>query len=298
MINGILGQYINGNARVTILTNGTKIREIDGDTYEPAFPESMDVKICNRCNNGCSFCYANSTPDGKLGCLKWEFFKTLNPYTEIAVGGGNPLEHPALTSFLFELRNLGLIPNLTVHQNHFLGQYDYVKSLMDRELVFGVGVSVQHVTDELIEKLSTSANFVVHVIAGVMPIHELRKLYNHNIKLLVLGYKDLGRGKLETQAHAMSVGNEIEKFENELRANMDKFTVVSFDNLAIRQLHVQSWMTPEQWERFYLGDDGTCSMYVDLVRGEFASSSVSETYYPITDNIRQMFQVVKEEKAE
>lgn len=293
MTNHLLGQYRNGNAKIMMFSDGTKIRMVDGDEYVPECPESMDVKICNRCDNGCAFCYANSTPNGELGDLNQEFFKTLKAFTEIAIGGGDALEHPGLVDFLKYLRSLNLIPNLTVHQNHFVKQHEYIRSLVDQGLVFGVGVSVQHVTDELLELLAEDTNYVVHSIAGVLPIEELRKLYDHNIKLLVLGYKTVGRGISYFSRDTMQ---KVVDFGEEIHNNLDKFAVVSFDNLAINQLEVQDWMSEEEWQSFYLGDDGQHSMYVDLVKGEFASSSVSSKYYPLMDDVRDMLELVRKEK--
>lgn len=291
----ILGQYQNGNARIMIFEDGTKIRAVDGIEYIPECPESMDVKICNRCNNNCSFCYANSTIHGELGELKREFFKTLKPYTEIAIGGGNPLEHPGLVSFLGWLREMNLIPNLTVHQNHFVSCFEGLNHLLTKRLIYGLGVSVQHVTPDLLWKLGSNSNIVVHAIAGVMSIDELRKLYNKNIKLLVLGYKNKGRGTIESCGEIEQINSAIKAFGEELKNNVDKFNVVSFDNLAISQLNVKDWMSEEEWETFYLGDDGKHSMYVDLVRGEFASSSVSDKYYPLMDEVSDMLKVVRNE---
>lgn len=63
--------YQNGNYTVKLNTeNGTKIRENDLDFFDAEFPESADVKITNRCSNGCSFCFVKgtkiSTPEGKV----------------------------------------------------------------------------------------------------------------------------------------------------------------------------------------------------------------------------------------
>ena len=61
-------RYQNGNYTVTIDTrNGTKIRENDLDFFEAAFPESMDIKITNRCNMNCPMCHEDSKCDGAHG---------------------------------------------------------------------------------------------------------------------------------------------------------------------------------------------------------------------------------------
>ena len=75
------------------------------------------------------------------------------------------------------------------------------------------------------------------------------------------------------------------------------FRVISFDNLAIRQLNVKSLMTEDEWNRFYMGDDGGFTMYVDAVREEYAVCSISDNRHKITNDIREMFGVVQAERA-
>ena len=42
-----------------------------------------------------------------------------------------------------------------------------------------------------------------------------------------------------------------------------------------------------------MGDDGTATMYVDMVKGEYAKSSTSTERYPIEDNIIPMFEKIR-----
>jgi len=48
-----IGSYKNGNYVVHMFDDGTKIRANSLDFFSAAFPESMDMKICNRCDMGC-----------------------------------------------------------------------------------------------------------------------------------------------------------------------------------------------------------------------------------------------------
>ena len=50
---------------------------------------------------------------------------------------------------------------------------------------------------------------------------------------------------------------------------------LGFDNLAIEQLGIKDLVGDEKWKGIYLGDEGTCSMYIDAVKGEFARTSRS-----------------------
>ena len=96
----LIGRYTNGNYNVSIFEDGTKIRENELDSLDPNFPENIDLKITDFCDAGCLYCHENSTKNGLHGDLDVAFIETLKPYTELAIGGGNPLDHPSLVPFL------------------------------------------------------------------------------------------------------------------------------------------------------------------------------------------------------
>ena len=295
--------YKNGNYTVKLdLSTGTKIRENDLSFFAPEKPESMDIKITNCCDMGCPMCHEDSKPDGKHGdILNVPFIDTLLPYTELAIGGGNPLSHPQIIPFLYQLRDKKLIANMTVNQKHFLENKDFLKSLCDNKLIYGLGVSITSVTDELISSLKEFPNAVLHVINGMITMLELERLSGNDFKVLILGYKNFRRGEKYYEKN----NERVDELKNDLDTYLFPeiihngwFKVVSFDNLAIKQLHIQEQMPKEQWDKFYMGDDGGFTMYVDMVNGEFAKSSVSTKRYSITDNIVNMFNIVREENHE
>ena len=80
---------------------------------------------------------------------------------------------------------------------------------------------------------------------------------------------------------------------------INHFHVVSFDNLALEQLNVKRLLSKEQWDSFYMGDDGTYTFYIDLVNEMFGESSLitKDKMYPITNNITEMFQTIRDKKA-
>lgn len=295
----LLGKVKNGNYTMELWSDGTKIRETDDDKFIPETIESMDIKITNCCEMACPFCHENSTPDGKHGdILNIPFLDSLLPYTELAIGGGNPVSHPDIFPFLVELQKRKLIANMTVNQYHFLKYKDDLKKLCDNKLIYGLGISLTDPNDEFIEAIKEFPNAVIHVINGVHPIGQLERLKDLNLKILILGYKEFRRGKTLYEDFASRVSIEGNKdllygYLPEIIA-YNWFDVVSFDNLAIEQLNVRRLMSEEQWNEFYLGGDGRFTMYVDMVNREFAKSSVSTERWPITNDIKEMFEKVKE----
>lgn len=296
--------YQNGNYTVSLnLENGTKIRENDLSFFDAEFPESADVKITNRCSNGCSFCHEGSTKDGKhsdaLHSPVWDSF---HPYSEIALGGGNLMEYPDLVPLLERLKTLKLVPNITVHQTDFENSFDLIKSLSDKKLVYGVGVSLNHATPEFIEKMKQIPNGVIHVINGIVNMIDLMDLANNNLKILILGYKTVRRGE---KLYQSNVGYAIDKRKTLLYNKLEEilndqwFDVVSFDNLAIKQLMPQRFVSREYWESCYMGEDydtmTSASMYIDLVENEFACNSCDVDHrFKIGDKtVTEMYQFLK-----
>lgn len=292
----ILCKYWNGNYAVVMYDDGTKMRICPGDEFRPVFPESMDLKITNYCNMGCQMCHENSNIYGEHGdILHLPFIDTLSPYMEIAIGGGNPLSHPDLVPFLHKLKDHRAIPNMTINQNHFLRENDFVRYLYDHKMIYGLGVSMtEKPTDPFIYYISQYPNAVVHVIAGVVNIDDLKRLKDKGLNLLILGYKRFRRGSAYYDSYSEKVNKKISDLYDRLEEILGWFDVVSFDNLAIEQLNVKRLMSDDEWERFYMGDDGTFTMYVDAVNQEFAVSSVSENRFPLENNIMKMFSKVKE----
>jgi len=293
-MNRMIGNYQNGNYSVCIYEDGTKIRETEDDEFLASFPECMDVKITNYCDMGCPYCHENSTTDGLHGdILNQKFINTLKPYTELALGGGNPLSHPNLEEFLILLRSKRIIANITINQKHFIDNYDWVKSLCDRKLIHGLGVSFTNANEDFIKKILSIDNVVLHVINGVVNIDELMKLGSKGIKVLILGYKEFRKG---IEYHSSTVEESKVDMYYALDDITKLFKVVSFDNLALKQLNVKRLMSDEDWSEFFMGDDGKFTMYIDLVEQKFANNSTSIIRYDLLDDVVNMFEVVKNNK--
>ena len=291
----VLGSYKNGNYNVKIFKDGTKIRFNKLDNLTPEKPESMDLKICNRCDIGCPMCHENSVKDGAIGdILNMKFLETLLPYTEIAIGGGNPLEHPDLIPFLKKCKDLKLIPSMTVNQIHFMKEQQLIKFLVEEQLIYGLGISLVSANDKFLNAVSQYPNAVIHLINGVHQISEIEKLFNRDLKILILGYKEFRRGKDYYSPEVEQLKKDTFNF---LPNMVGRFKVISFDNLALQQLDCKRLLTSEEWQKFYMGNDGHFTMYIDAVNKEFARSSTSTLRYKLTDDIKEMFDTVRAEVA-
>lgn len=294
----LLGIYNNGNFTAKIFSDGTKVRETEDDEFKAAFAENMDIKISNYCDMGCKFCHEGSTRNGKHGdILNEKFIDTLHPYQEVALGGGDATSHPDLIPFLQKLKDKKVIVNMTVNQKHFEQKQDLIKRLVDEKLIYGIGVSLVNPTNEFISLVKQYSNAVIHVINGVLRPLDIEILADNDLKILILGYKHLRRGnEWYREEHENIVSKQMWLKEN-LVDIINHFKVVSFDNLAIEQLDVQRLMSKEEWDEFYMGDDGTMTYYIDMVERKFARSSTADfaKRYDLMDSVDVMFQKIVSE---
>lgn len=288
--------YKNGNYIVCIMNDGTKIRKTDYDEFIPSFAENCDVKITSKCSIGCPFCYEGCTMDGKHADLfKYPFINSLHPYTEMALNG-NDMDHPDLEKFLAFLKEKKVFTNITVQQNQFLNNIEKLREYSENKLVYGIGVSYSHYDDDFISKVKEFPNAVLHTINGILTTEDLNRLKGNGLKMLVLGYKNLQRGKTYKETHSFSTRYHQKCLYDRLPMIIDEnwFKLISFDNLAIEQLEVKRLLSDDKWEEFYMGDDGRYTFYIDMVAGKFAKNSLSQERYDIGDKtVDEMFDIIR-----
>lgn len=284
-MNKELYHYKNGNYDVSIFSDGSKIRTIPDDIIpSPDFPESIDVKITDYCDAGCSFCHEMSTRKGIHADVDilLSTLEQLPPGIELAIGGGNPISHPNIIEILSTFKNRGLICNITVNQKHLVEDEnrDLIFKLIDEDLIKGIGVSYSSdfYLPYIKEISDRTDNMVFHVIMGINPVSDIKKLCefsNKTCKILCLGYKQFGFGS-SYYLKSKKIDDTIYEWYTCLASEFKNSNlVISFDNLAIRQLNLKRFFTDKAWSKFYMGDDFVYTMYIDGVKKQYAPSSTS-----------------------
>jgi len=304
--------YKNGNYQVTITDDGVKTREtfIETDKFNPEFPEQSDIKITNKCDlsrfgGNCQFCHENSNPNGKHANLELllEKFRGLPNGYEIAAGGGEVFAHQGFIDFLKEIKRRNLIGNATVNELHLNIRKKELEYCLSEKLINGLGVSyrAENSNHDALYEISKYRFSIIHVIAGIDSVEDVSELVEklHTKNILILGYKDFRRGAAFHARHP-SVDKNIAMWYNQLPVFVAKVNslggIVSFDNLAIKQLNVRRILSEEQWNSFYQGEDGlqSASMYIDAVEQKFALNSCAEERFDYKETIIEMFEFLKE----
>lgn len=285
---GVLATYENGNHYTAMLTDGTRIRETvdpDEDHFTYDFPENFDICITKYCDGGCPYCHEGATKKGRHGdIMNMAFVDTLTPGTEVAIGGGNALDHPDLIPFLQKLKKRGVLPNLTVNQLHLKKNKALLKRLVEDKLVYGIGVSLMNSSDkedfEIVDELGN--NVVLHVINGILSPKDEKAIKGR--KTLILGYKTLRRGQDWLDKEEPSIRKNMEWLKENLNSLSKETKVMSFDCLAIKQLDPRKELgiSDKDWDLLFQGDDYSIqasTLYIDAVARQVARAST----HPIAD---------------
>lgn len=299
-MSNLLGTYVNGNTIVAMYDDGTKVRYTkDGESPAPEYPESMDLKITNCCDLGCPMCAEQSSPDGAHADLNDPLLDSIKPCTELAIGGGNPLSHPQFSDFLHRMEAKGVICNLTVNAVHFMQNAGLIGNLAEHGLVHGIGVSIpEHIPDGLLDELKMYPNAVVHTIAGVTPWTVYEALADHDLNVLILGFKAKGKGFDYFMNHIWSVITNRQDLKRDLLNMKHHFRAIAFDNLAVKQFSLKDILSPDEFNELYMGDDGEFTMYIDLVTGKYGKSSTHELRDIDAGTVTELFQNLKEDANE
>lgn len=292
--------YKNGNYSVTIFSDGTKIR--CSDNPKPDYPESIDIKITNKCDGDCSYCHESSTPDGKKFNVKKaiELFNQVPIPIELAIGGGNPLTcEQDIIHWYFKNHDYESHSgahhyfNMTVNAKH-------IKRMSERlHFINALGISYdskyhKDIVEFRDKTLIDKEKIIIHMIAGLHTMEDVKRVKKDFNKVLVLGYKFRGRGK---NANPTTVLSKLLTWKDKYWDFGGYNHIIAYDNLAVEQLDLAKRINPKVWEQTYMGRDGEFSMYLDLVENKFAASSTSETQYDIgSKTIKEMFKEVRNEK--
>lgn len=299
--------YSNGNYYVTRQgSTMTKRCFRVGEDFIPEFPDSIDLKISNRCSIGCPYCHEKSEGNGKIAKFE-EIVEHLSSLPtkgiEIAIGGGNVLEDKESIQLLDKLikwfssrRNL---VNITLSEKSItpksIGILNDLKVNWSNTKM-GLGISLgPDITEERLKDLSSSVLqqtwswdwlIVFHVILGLIPLSILKLILSDNYlfpsynRILFLGYKQYGRAKNTDLPESLPTFETIIKRKiiegREVSDGMLYRKVLGFDNLAIEQLNLSGSFLDSSFRDIYLGPDFSCSMYVDAVNGQFAKNSTSD----------------------
>lgn len=271
----------------TLLTKGwegpKKYRfSLDGGEVEPqkAFsPELLDIKITDYCTYGCDFCYQGSTKAGKHAPLETlleavDLLKGMK-VMEVAIGGGEPTEHPFLNEFLRGLNAAGITPNLTTKNPEWVQKYFKGQSWDERHNL-GIGLSISS-AKEILDRNSLGHHAVTyHAVLGATHPADLFDILMKAPRVLLLDWKSTGRGAKGPKYPVGEWVNVVKavkalKVAKDVDGDGYEWTIGIDTPLAAKYAKDLQAMGVDH--TFYETQEGKFSAYWDLVKGQIGPSS-------------------------
>lgn len=131
--------YFNGKTMRFYIDENKDITELE-------YPEFYDIKLTNRCEGKCSYCYQDSREqlcDYEAVVKLTKFFTSMNenqkPF-QIAYGGGEPTLHYQFHNIMRLTRAFGISPNYTT--NGMFVKEKYSKEIIETTKKYCEGVAV------------------------------------------------------------------------------------------------------------------------------------------------------------
>jgi hypothetical protein len=240
-------------------------------------PELVDVSIADYCVTGCAYCYRGSTPQGGWASVEQvrAVISALRGIgtTEIAIGGGEPLQHPEIWKILedFWTREDGPYLHVTTRELGWLQVPAQRQLMLDRVTAFGFSVDTARQAKTVIDAFAAegvASRVKLQVIAGVMSTSQVRETLDvageHDVGVLLLGYKETGRGSSVRTRHVLAP----EILQHDTGAS------VGIDTVLAQQW--APWLAEHAWPGSYTLQEGAFSCFIDAVSGKLYRSSFEQ----------------------
>lgn len=189
--------------------------------WKESGPELLDVSITNYCERGCDFCYRSSNPNGNF--MSVDLYKKILENAkkagafQIAIGGGNPNQHPFFIEILKLTREYGIIPSYTTNGQGMTNEI-YEAS---KKYAGAVAVSWYFPYDDA-KKVIRNCHLYkipvnIHFVLDAENVDDARELLNdeciENVNAIIfLSYKPVG----DIKRKVLKGIPEVDKFIEEL----------------------------------------------------------------------------------
>jgi MoaA/NifB/PqqE/SkfB family radical SAM enzyme len=207
--------------------------------YAP-WPELADISISNHCSKACDFCYRDSSPNQSFMSLEQYQFALDSLHSEqwgnvfqVALGGGEPLEHPEFEAIIQKTIQRGIVVNFTTNGLNL----DKARAGFLKGKIGAVALSVHRLEDLIFDKIKlltdegirTNLHFVLDNQSLDEAIAILQGSFNQELQhidgVVFLTYKPKGRAILE---RCLTMDNRLEKFVSLIDGNQC-ITRIGFD---------------------------------------------------------------------
>lgn len=237
--------------------------------WSPHGPELMDISITNWCDKECSFCYNSSSSCG--GHMALDDYKNVIDQAadmgtfQVALGGGNPNQHPDFVEIIEYTTSKGLVPNYTTNGR---GLTDEILEMTSKHCGC-VAISAYPPYDEtsyaisrLIQNgIKTNVHFILDAISidtAIDWLNEPPEFLRGINAIVFLNYKPSGRNVYENRLLRHST--RLEEFFR-LATSAQRKLKVGFDACCVSGVFARTTVNTSMVDAC---DAGRFSMYVSV----------------------------------
>lgn len=209
--------------------------------WAPHGPELLDIAITNWCDKECSFCYRKSH---SLGIhMEFSDYKTIidvakeSGVHQVALGGGNPNQHPEFVDFLEYTYKSEIVPNYTTNGRGLTDSVLQASSLFCGAVAVSAYAPYDETEDAIKKLLNSKIKTNVHFLLDSRSINRAIKWLTNppdfldGINALIfLNYKPVGRKLFEKRL--LKYSPLVQEFLNLATSNVSKFKI-GFDACCV-----------------------------------------------------------------
>lgn len=253
-------------------------------------PELVDLKITDYCTFGCKYCYQGSTTLGVHATL--ESIKLIlddlaeGKVLEVAIGGGEPTQHPQFREIVAYARSKGIIPNVTTRNVWFLLEFVAEKWPEIGGVAFSIDTEVgaNHVAGAVMLATYEMTNRITAQIVDKSVQYKtnlnriLGILDEHKIRVTWLGYKTTGFGTKYIEGW----WNKPDwNFVMDVLCRYEFMHRISVDTAMLSDYKEALRTKYSGYNRTATEEEGVTSCYIDAVKRVIGASSYhEETFEP------------------
>lgn len=208
--------------------------------YSKHGPELLDVSITNWCDKSCDYCYRNSNIYGTH--LPFDDYKLILEQAQecdvfqIALGGGNPNQHPQFCEILKVTTEYGIVPSYTTNGRGL------TQEILESTKKYCGAVAVSYGDDDcfyesinllIFKKIKTNIHFILSadtIDKAIEWLKEKPKFLEKVNAIVFLNYKPVGN--LKFYKNLLNNSNKLEEFFKLISKNNFNFKI-GFDSCSI-----------------------------------------------------------------
>lgn len=266
----------------------------------PAVPNLADIKITDKCSIGCSFCYQGSTISGRPASLYGlaqvaHALRSLGVF-EVALGGGEPTEHPDFSQVLETFWSQGLSVNFTTRSTEWLStpllgivlRYcsawaysvttaqevrDYWDKWLHARNAWWEGLRPEQQRTHQ-EKFHNPNLLYLHVVMGTVSREEFEGILVEAARhgaftITLLGYKTDGRGHNHPKIEYSWLGEVLSRYTGE---DAERHMRIGVDTPLAQEM-AETLPALGVDRRLYRLAEGFDSVYIDAPAGKVCTAS-------------------------